>query len=254
MRKRALVVCLVVSLLAAVAVTFWRAVEPARLRVAPPPSVTTSLPASAGPGATQPTPLATLSRESGLAGTPAGGAPGARKAGGAPRRRLSPERVRRRRRGARAGRSRRRARRRAPGARPPECLPRRGDRPFERRLPHRGLRPDPGQPVPGRGAEPAFDLLDRRRHGLVRERPPLPGPGPAAAEGRRADRGAAQLLPLRLSRAARRDAVLGLDRGGRVPVATGAPAGARRLARALDRGRSRAAAPAHVPDRRLRAR
>ena len=50
----------------------------------------------------------------------------------------------------------------------------------------------------------------------------------------------------------RRDAVLGLDRGRRVPVAAGAPAGARRPARALDRGRGRAAAPAHVPDRRLR--
>ena len=46
MRKRALVVMLVVSLLAAVGVTFWRAVEPARPQVAPPPLATTSLPPS----------------------------------------------------------------------------------------------------------------------------------------------------------------------------------------------------------------
>jgi Ca-activated chloride channel family protein len=46
MRKRVLVVMLVVTLLAAVGVTFWRAVEPARLRVAPPQVATTSLPPS----------------------------------------------------------------------------------------------------------------------------------------------------------------------------------------------------------------
>jgi Ca-activated chloride channel family protein len=42
MRKRALVVMLVVSLLAVVGVTFWLAVEPARLQVAPPPLSATS--------------------------------------------------------------------------------------------------------------------------------------------------------------------------------------------------------------------
>jgi len=42
MRKRVLVVMLVVSALAAVGVTFWRAVEPARLQLVPPQWATTS--------------------------------------------------------------------------------------------------------------------------------------------------------------------------------------------------------------------
>ena len=55
-----------------------------------------------------------------------------------------------------------------------------------------------------RRRRPALDLLDRRRHRLLRQRPPLPDAGPAAAEGRGAHRGAAQLLPLRLPAAERR--------------------------------------------------
>ena len=50
---------------------------------------------------------------------------------------------------------------------------------------------------PGRRRS-ALDVLDRRRHRLVRQRPALPQRRHAAAAGRGADRGAAQLLPLRL--------------------------------------------------------
>ena len=58
---------------------------------------------------------------------------------------------------------------------------------------------DRRQPVPRRAADDAaLDVLDRRRHRVVRQRPPLPERGPAAAAGRGADRGAGQLLPLRL--------------------------------------------------------
>ena len=51
-------------------------------------------------------------------------------------------------------------------------------------------------------------LLDRRRHRLVRQRPPLsPAASAAAAAGRRAHRGDGQLLPLRLRRRRRTTAV-----------------------------------------------
>ena len=101
-------------------------------------------------------------------------------------------------------------------------------------------------------AEPALHVLDRRRHGLVRQRAPLPAPGPAAAQGRRAHRGAAQLLPLRLPRAARRRRrSRSRPRSRRCPWRP-----EHRLVLVGLRGRaieekSAAAAPAHVPDRRI---
>ena len=55
--------------------------------------------------------------------------------------------------------------------------------------------PKPGESG-GRGA--GLDLLDRRRHRLLRVRPPRPHPRPSAAERRGADRGDDQLLRLRL--------------------------------------------------------
>ena len=57
--------------------------------------------------------------------------------------------------------------------------------------------------VPPRRTGSALDVLDRRRHRLVRERPPLSERRLAAAGGRGAHRGDDQLLPLRLSAAAR---------------------------------------------------
>jgi Ca-activated chloride channel homolog len=70
MRKRALVVMLVVSLLATVGVTFWRAVEPARPHV-PPPQLTTSLPRSPAVAPTTATPFVPPARPSAEAKRPA---------------------------------------------------------------------------------------------------------------------------------------------------------------------------------------
>ncbi len=118
---------------------------------------------------------------------------------------------------------------------------------------HRGLRPDRRQPVDRGRGQAAVDLLDRRRHGVVRERAPLPESGTAAAEGCGAHRGADQLLPLRLPAAARRPAVRGHDGARRLPVERRA-IGSRSIglqARRFDTG-ARAAAQPRVPDRRVR--
>ena len=62
---------------------------------------------------------------------------------------------------------------------------------------HRELRGYRGVTLPAGRHQPALDLLDRRRHRELRQRPALPHRRAAAAEGRGADRGAGQLLPLR---------------------------------------------------------
>ena len=95
---------------------------------------------------------------------------------------------------------------------------------------HRGLRPHRRQPVPGRRRESALDLLDRRRHGLVHQRAAVPTAArPAAAAGRRADRGAGQLLPLRLSAARQDDEPFAVTiEVAELPVEAGASAGAHR--------------------------
>ncbi len=102
------------------------------------------------------------------------------------------------------------------------------------------------------GAQAAVDLLDRRRHRVLRERPPLPESGAAAAEGRGPHRGADQLLLVRLSAAARRHAVLGHDR--RSPNAPWNPRHRLALvglqASGIDAGED-SAAQSRVPDRRV---
>ena len=77
---------------------------------------------------------------------------------------------------------------------------------------HRDVRSRRGESVSRRGEQSALDLLDRRRHGFVFERPALHRVGLAAAEGRGAGRGDDQLLHLRLSAAGRRQAVLDQSR------------------------------------------
>ena len=54
---------------------------------------------------------------------------------------------------------------------------------------------DRREPVPPRRRPSALDLLDRRRHRVVRERAAVPQRGPPAARRRRPRRGADQLLP-----------------------------------------------------------
>ena len=68
---------------------------------------------------------------------------------------------------------------------------------------HRGVLADRREPVPHGRSAAAVDVLERRRHRVVRERAPVPARRPAAAEGRGAHRGADQLLPLRLPGARR---------------------------------------------------
>ena len=63
---------------------------------------------------------------------------------------------------------------------------------------HRELRPDRREPLPGGARQPGLDLLDRRRHRVLRQRAALPERRAPAAARRRAHRGAGQLLPLRL--------------------------------------------------------
>ena len=50
---------------------------------------------------------------------------------------------------------------------------------------------------------PPLDVLDRRRHRLLQQRPPLPQGRSTAAQGRRPYRGTRELLPLRRSRTPR---------------------------------------------------
>ncbi len=102
-------------------------------------------------------------------------------------------------------------------------------------------------------AEPAVDLLDRRRHRLVRQRPPvLAGPEHAAAAGRGADRGTGQLLPLRLRTAVERRPVRRAGRGRPMPLGARASAGPDRLEGPGDRPGRAAADEPRLPARRLR--
>ena len=88
----------------------------------------------------------------------------------------------------------------------------------------------------------ALDVRRGRGHRVVPERPPVPVERPAAAARRRARRGARQLLPLRLCRAARRPADRAHDGDRRLPVGAVAQARARS-----------ARAPARAPIARSRA-
>ena len=123
------------------------------------------------------------------------------------------------------------------GRRPHHVCRCRRRRPAVARARHRSVRSPQGQPVPGGARQPAVDVLDRRRHGVVRERAPLPERRTPAAAGRGPHRGAGQLLPLRrirrprATRSVRRDA----PRSARCPWNAAASAGAHRHA---GRGRS----------------
>ena len=100
----------------------------------------------------------------------------------------------------------------------------------------------------------ALDLLDRRRHRQLCQRPPLPQPEHAAAQGCGAHRRDAQLL--RLSRRAsleiERASVCRSCRGRRLPVERPAPAGADRHRRQTHRPVPAAAQQPRLPGRRLR--
>ena len=102
--------------------------------------------------------------------------------------------------------------------------------PQRRSVQYRSLRLHRREPVPARRRRSAVNLLDRRRHRVVRQRPPLPQRWIAAAGWRGADRRADQLLPLHVSAAGGQRAVLGHDRADRLPVESQAQAGADRAA------------------------
>ena len=87
-----------------------------------------------------------------------------------------------------------------PGLQPVSPGPR---SPFSTGAQHRGLRRHPGQRLPHRAGEPALHVLHRCGHRELRECPPLPHQRQPSAEGRGADRGAGELLPLRLPAARR---------------------------------------------------
>ena len=98
----------------------------------------------------------------------------------------------------------------------------------------------------------ALHLLDRRRHGVVRERAALPQRRAAAAGRRRPRRRADQLLPLRLRRPDAGRAVRRHHRARAVPVGQPSQARAHRPAGAAAARGEDAAAQSRVPARRLR--
>ena len=99
--------------------------------------------------------------------------------------------------------------------------------------------------------KPLVDVLDRRRHRVVCERPALPESGTGAAKGCGAHRGADQLFLVQLPRAARRPAVRGHDGDRRLPVEPEPSARARRPAGAAHRRQPHPAAQSRLPDRRV---
>ena len=102
----------------------------------------------------------------------------------------------------------------------------------------RGLPEDPGEPVRAHTQGAEVDVLDRRRHRQLRQRPAVPAPDePAAPAGRGPDRGDAQLLPLpRPAPAAEQSRpVRGPRRGRPLPLERRAPAGPDRPRRQADR-------------------
>ena len=181
-----------------------------------------------------------------------------RRSSGAATARKKPRRRRRRRCHSAPDRRPLRLRRRTGGA---PRIPRRSGRPAgdqpapaDRATGARGVRPGRRQPVrQGRGRA-ALDLLGRRRHGELRDRPAVPDAEHPAPEGRRPGRGADQLFHLRRPAADRRRAVLGPGRGRRLPVEPGAPARADRPGGQDDRQRQAAGEQPRLPARRLRAR
>ena len=121
---------------------------------------------------------------------------------------------------------------------------------------HRGLRPHRATtPSCRRRARPALDLLDRRRHGLLHQRAPLPRRA-ASCRPRTpcASRSWSTTSPTTTrSRAASAPFSRARPRSASCPWNAGAPAGADRPARAELAARSdAAAAQPRVPDRRLR--
>ncbi len=89
---------------------------------------------------------------------------------------------------------------------------------------HRGVQHGRRAPLSRGRSQPGLDLLHRRGRRLVQQRPPLPEPGDAAAQGRGPARGAGQLLPVPLCRPQRPPSLRRLDRGRSVPLVAGASA------------------------------
>ena len=97
---------------------------------------------------------------------------------------------------------------------------------------HRSVRSHRRESLSLSARRAALDLLRRRRPRLVRQRPTVPRSRRASAEGRRAHRGAGELLPVRRRRArARRRAAAHHHRGRRRPVERGARSRPHRAAR-----------------------
>ena len=92
--------------------------------------------------------------------------------------------------------------------------------------------------------DPALDVRRGRRHGVVHQRAALPVGGPAAAARRGARRGARELLPLRVRRAARTEADRAHDGSRRLSV--GAVAQARADRRAREESKRRATSRAAI--------
>ena len=93
--------------------------------------------------------------------------------------------------------------------------------PARQRVQHRGLRPHRRERLPARRGPPALDVLDRRRHRVVRERPALPERRRAAAARTRcASKSWSTTSTSPIRRREARRAVLGDDGGRRAARGT----------------------------------
>ena len=121
------------------------------------------------------------------------------------------------------------------------------------RIQHRSVRPHHRQRMDQSVGQAAVDVLHRRRHRVVRQRPPLPerGSGCRPRDAVR-DRRAGQLLHVRLPEPRDGAPFARHDRDGRLPVERQPPARADRPPGTPHRRQPDAAAQPRVPDRRVR--